>query len=442
MREVLKIHPWSKQREIAEGIWGEKRKASVRSCHGVGKTFIAANLGLTFLYTNKDSILITTAPAARTVANQIWREIRQRVRICNLPGRPLTTRLELADKWYGIGISTDDTDKFQGFHAKKLLMIFDEAAGVDQAIYDAAEGILTNRGSHQLLIGNPTSIAGKFYDSHHKLRSFWEPIHIDAFGSPNFTNEKRELPQEILDELVDPEWAEARAIEWGEESPLYQVRVRGNFVNQGESSLISLAWLNDVKTYEPQPSKDEPVVLGADIARQGNCETAIYIKKDQRILHYEAWRKDDLNYTANRITAKGQEYGTHFYKIDANGMGAGVIDILKANQQLRPEQIVSIQAGAAASEGNELRFGRFRDEIWWNLRTLLQARAIGPLDDEKTISQLVTVQYSYDKKGRIIIEDKRELQGRSLPSPDRADALALAFAPDPPIEKSRKVIGL
>src|SRR3990167_3676375 len=52
---------WGKQREVFESV-AKHQKTAVRSGHGVGKSFCAADIVIWFLQCFEDSIVITTAP--------------------------------------------------------------------------------------------------------------------------------------------------------------------------------------------------------------------------------------------------------------------------------------------------------------------------------------------------------------------------------------------
>jgi hypothetical protein len=49
-------------------------------------------------------------------------------------------------------------------------------------------------------------------------------------------------------------------------------------------------------------------------------------------------------------------------------------------------------------------------------------------DDDKLAAQLGSTKWGIDSRGRIKIESKDDMRKRGLPSPDRADACAIAFA--------------
>ena len=55
---------WASQRAILESV-RDNRATTVRSSHGIGKSFIAARTALWFLYTHPNSCLLYTSPSPR-----------------------------------------------------------------------------------------------------------------------------------------------------------------------------------------------------------------------------------------------------------------------------------------------------------------------------------------------------------------------------------------
>ena len=159
VRDVLGLDPWRKQVEILEAVRDHSR-VTVRACHGVGKTFIAAGTGLWWLLAFPNAVVVTTAPTGRQVKELLWREIRRMHRKSRqvLPGDVRETSVKVSDDVYALGFSTDESDRFQGFHSRHLLIIVDEASGLPESIYESIDGCLTTIGSHLLLIGNPLRI--------------------------------------------------------------------------------------------------------------------------------------------------------------------------------------------------------------------------------------------------------------------------------------------
>src|SRR4051794_1389321 len=139
-RLMLGENPWRVQQEILRSV-ATNPLTAVKSCHASGKTYNAAAVALWFLLQWKESLVITTAPTFRQV-KVMWGEIaeaRKRSRIA-LP-EPSATELKLADKRYAVGLSTNDPNKFQSYHAAHVLILADEAQGILGAIWEAVEGI-------------------------------------------------------------------------------------------------------------------------------------------------------------------------------------------------------------------------------------------------------------------------------------------------------------
>jgi hypothetical protein len=79
-------------------------------------------------------------------------------------------------------------------------------------------------------------------------------------------------------------------------------------------------------------------------------------------------------------------------------------------------------------------------ETWATVRTLLQECFSKHLqgqkpdielpNDDRLITQLTQRKYRMTSKGKIALERKEDMKKRGLDSPDRADAVVLAFAKD------------
>ena len=70
-----------------------------------------------------------------------------------------------------------------------------------------------------------------------------------------------------------------------------------------------------------------------------------------------------------------------------------------------------------------------RAEDYWTLRERFEQGEVDiDADDNKLAAQLGSIKWGIDLRGRIKIESKDDVRKRGLPSPDRADAMATAFA--------------
>ncbi|MEE9286164.1 MAG: DEAD/DEAH box helicase family protein, partial [Dehalococcoidia bacterium] len=265
-REVLGWEPWAGQIEIAEAVRdaiagdGLKRIA-VRSGNGVGKTAIAARIMLWALRCHRDSVVITTAPTSRQVTELLWREARDAYHTSRHPlggrfyeGQP---QWELGPRRFALGMSPEHTrpERFQGFHARLILFLADEASGVPEAHWEAIKGSLLAGNAVLLAIGNPTRLHGEFYEAFHRNAHLWRRLHISALDTPNLSGQGVPVPG-----LVNREGVKQALADWGEDSPLYQVRILGQFPTAASSQLVRLDWVESaVQRYRDRAS---PAVAG------------------------------------------------------------------------------------------------------------------------------------------------------------------------------------
>ena len=117
-------------------------------------------------------------------------------------------------------------------------------------------------------------------------------------------------------------------------------------------------------------------------------------------------------------------------KLDDTGVGGGVTDRLKEIVYEDDLEWLSIYPINFASKGNKdydgiisMMYGKFKEEYLESI--------ILPNDDD-LMAQLSIRRYSLTSKGKVLIERKKEMKKRGLPSPDRAEAVVMAFY-EPPI---------
>ena len=411
----------------------------MRSCHGIGKTFTAAICILWFLYSHKKAIVLSTAPTWRQVEKLIWKEIRSAYREALIPlgGNLLPKAPELHliyNEWYAAGLSTDDPSRFQGFHEEHILVVVDEAAGVNINIFEGIEGILTSTGARLLLIGNPTSIGTPFYDAFTKPG--FKTFHVSAFDTPNFTEAGitqddirndtwKEKSNEILyPKLITPHWVADRYKVWGENSAPYQVRVMGNFPQQGEDTLIPLAWIELAMQRWEDTVEGKPIQLGVDVAAYGSDKTVIAERRGLKVMSLNVYAQKNTRETTGLVLNKAKEVNTRKISVDEIGIGRGVVD------SLAEEGYRDVGVNVAGRSSDPERYHNLRAELWWEFREKLdpEKTPIALPEDDELLAELSSVKYKIDGRGAIQIESKEEMKKRLGRSPDKADAVVLAFA--------------
>jgi hypothetical protein len=399
----------------------------IRSCHGAGKTFLAAVAVLWFAFCFYESRVLTTAPTFRQVEKILWQEVKKLYENSRIPlgGKMYTTQLKVDTGWFAMGFSTEDPDAFQGHHAKHMLVVFDEACGIDPKIWEACEGVLTGRHAILLGIGNPTDPDTPF-NTEFGNRSPAFKMKISAFDTPNFTKEfaTDEDPEGFVDGLVTPEWVEEKRKKWGEDSAFWYARVMGEFPPGASDALVPLSWIERAQARSIEASGVKE--FGVDVARYGDAETVIYLRRGDHLRLVGTGQGLDTVQVCEKITKLIGQHEPAQVKIDEVGVGAGVVDMLKAKHGRRIIKPVNF---AESPDDKDLFINR-RAEIFWALRKKFEDNKIDiDVHDEELAAQLSKIRYKYDARNRIVIERKEEMKRRQLPSPDRADAAAIAIAP-------------
>lgn len=433
LRERLQQTAWSKQREILTAIQ-EHRKTAVRSCHGVGKSHIAAVAVAHWLDTHPpgEAFVVTTAPTAAQVRAILWRYIRRNHKRGKLPGRVNQTEWFLDDEIVAYGRKPADQDEsaFQGIHARYVLVVIDEACGVPEQLWIAADALATNVDCRILAIGNPDNPAAHFRKVC-EPGSGWHVIGISAFESPNLTGEQ--VPEDVALALVSREWVEEKASEWGTDNPLYKAKVLGEFADDAPNQVVRTADVAACRIApDRKPAADEllPVELGVDVGGGGD-ETVIRERCGNRAGREWRAQTDRPEEIAPMILQAIKESGATAVKIDSIGIGFGVIGELRNlfKQGQHKAHIDAVNVAEKASEPG--KFLNLRAELWWEVGRGLSARGgwdLSGMDNaDTTVAQLLAPRWSVDPQGRIRVEPKDEIKKRIGRSPDNADALLLAF---------------
>ena len=363
---------------------------------------------------------------------QIWPEIHKAVASARIRyPTPYQTELRLGPDCYAMGLSTDQGDRFQGFHGR-ILVIIDEATGVAPDIWEAIEGIRAGGDVHVLALGNPTVPGGSFYDAFTKHRAGWRTFTISAFDTPNLRgitlDELLELTEQQLDQserpyLVTRRWVREKYEEWGRSgAPQWRSRVLGEFPEQADDSLLSLAWLD---RWQRQEARDQPdglaLEVGIDVAGPGKSETVVAVRQGWDLLAGEAWPHADAR---GHVAQFLSSFRSRISWIKYDQVGQGQFFGLHLEDLGYP--VVGVNVGWRS--GDPGRYANLKAELYWDLRTYAERGSLRGLSDEIAYSQLANLRYVLTPQGRIAMESKPAMAKRGVASPDRAEAIMLAYA--------------
>lgn len=446
----------------------ENDRVVISAVHDIGKTWLMAKIVLWFQSSFPYSKTITTAPTFLQVEKLLWSEINAGYRdsITPLGGEMLTVQWKIDDDWFAIGVSPKDDagasdrqgagSRFQGFHAEYILIIFDEATGVHSKRWIQAEGMLTSANVKFIAIGNPTSKNTQFY------KCFQSPIYtkvkLTCFDSPNLkangvrnmsdlkaelnhlntlddVNKQKRIKKYLVAQpkLITYQWVMQCALQWGFQHPLFVTKVLGQFPADEDRSMIPLA-IVEAAQVRTDLLPDDGIYIGVDPARFGSDSTVITIFEGYKQITRKALVKKDTVETTGHVMNFLEQFPDKnkiVVVVDATGLGSGVVDQLNENQRLRKikdyVEIREIHFGAQCANVDDkdhyvnlkaLMFHLLGEDIKKNLSLLPHA---------EYLEELPNILYSFDSKGRYVIESKDQYKKRTgWNSPDSADSLALA----------------
>lgn len=435
VRQLFKSEPDRGQLEVLQSVTEEDRIA-IRSGHGVGKTTVLAWIAWWWFLTRFPAKIPVTAPTSHQLLNVFWSELMSCYGKMPLFLRDMITitisQNSTKVTWKDNPLTSfivartarkETPEAFQGFHGENILLIADEASGIDDSIFEVAEGALTTEGAKMIIAGNPTRISGYFYNAFHRNKKLFKNIRIAGLDAKFVTEKYR---QSIRDN-------------YGEDSNVYRIRVLGEFPRSDEDSLIELGWVEDAISRDIE-SNQHKVYWGLDVAMVGD-ECALAKRKGNILLErVKTWREKDLMATAARVvneyrnTDKSER--PEYIFVDSIGIGAGVAS------RLKEEGLPAIAVNVAEKPPSIEKYRRLKDELWFRVREWFSERNCKIQEDEMLITDLSTIKFSLLADGKLAVESKTDLKSRLGRSPDRGDAFALTFTRpdvmDTPVERYQR----
>ena len=421
----------------------EPIKFSTASGHGIGKSAFSAWIVDMIMSTRPHCKGIVTANTSPQLETKTWAEIAKWTKRCITShwfrvtsgrGAMKIVHRDNPETWRvdGMAWRENQPEAFAGLHAATStpFYLFDEASGIPKAIFETANGGMTDGEPMMFLFSNFTKASGYFYDSHTSLRHRFITRQIDS-RTAKMTN-KVELQKWIDDYGIDSDYV--------------KVRVLGEPPNASDKQFIPTNIVDAAMspTREPSATLIDPVIIGVDVARFGGDESTIYVRRglDGRTIPPQHFRSMDTTQLSYAVRKLATELLADAINVDGGGVGGGVIDNLR---NWNVPNVNEILFGGASPDDDYANMATY---MMGEARTWLKREGATLPNDPILKRQLTTREYHFTdgKKGTaVIIESKdamREHQDKKE-SPDRADGFGLTFAvPVGPrdIEKTRAQI--
>ena len=404
----------------------------VTSGHGIGKSACVSWIIDWAQSTYEDAKGVVTANTENQLKTKTWSELAKWHRLSvtkHLFRMTATARFSIDpehEKTWRVDMvpwSEKNMEAFAGLHnqGKRILIVFDEASSISDAIWETTEGALTDKNTQIIwcAFGNPTKNSGRFRECFPggKFAHRWTTNAVDS----------REVS--ITNKLQLQKWVD----DYGEDHDFVRVRVRGVFPRTDATSFIPLELAREAAARPLPPANDAPWIIGVDVARFGADSSIIYFRRglDGRSRLPRIRKGLSTVQLATEVFNAFHECDAAAIFVDGGGVGGGVVDQL--NTLGLP--VYEVQFGGASDNADpNFSYDKYlnkRAEIWGAMRRWLSSGCIPddvPLAETKFSEELSGPTYTYSREDYLQLESKREMKRRGLASPDVADGLAVTFA--------------
>ena len=173
--------------------------------------------------------------------------------------------------------------------------------------------------AHIVQAGNPTHLSGPLYAACTKARRFWRVIEITADpDDPKRTTR------------VSIEHARQQIATYGRDNPWVKVRVFGEFPPSSLNALIGPDEVSAAmkRCYRPSEIDWAAKVMGVDVARYGDDESALAFRQGLQALPFKTYRNLNSTQGAALVARTWEDFGAHACFVDdTGGQGRGPLGL-------------------------------------------------------------------------------------------------------------------
>ena len=238
------------------------------------------------------------------------------------------------------------------------------------------------------------------------LVKYLDPLTLDRYGLQ---------PQEMID-----------LRESAKGTPDYAWVWLGEPLSQVDNAILNRDAL--VSAFDRDGDDSGAWEVGVDVARFGRDRTVFVARKGLKAMNLEVWQHKSLTDQAELLKEFTSDMNSPRIKIDSTGVGGGLVDICKADGM----DICDINFASLPKYPD--KYPNKASEMWFDFQKLLPAVGLEKLLDhrQELVSELSQRSWSFDQRGRRIVEQKSAFKAAGNRSPDLADALLLCYY-EPPV---------
>jgi hypothetical protein len=448
---------WSGQRRIA-GSLVKYLQTLAYTGNAIGKDYLLGSIVPWWLYTRPRSLVIVTGPSQTLLGTVTWKEVRLACRHALIPLGPTLSvgaktspqicAVDPQSGWQALGYSTTSVERASGQHNANLLVIVEEASGVEDDTWQALDSLKYRR---LLAIGNPLRAEGEFINrirqADQDARDGIEPelscnaIRIRSTSSPHAALGHSPFG------LADKTWLADVRRRYGADSLWYRSHVLAEIPAVSAEDLIPKAWLDRAAAVErPMLPPNHPVHRARRIAVDlgegvGRDSTAILVRDDHGIIELVAGRTLGLAAAAQEVARLAAAFRVDHARISYDKLGIGRDFV---NHLARHGITLAVGYAGSGRAQNSKAFVNLRSEAAWALRRRLDPdRLTDPRFPNSSTQPPFHIPprawwarlredleaLTYDLAGnKTRLVSKEQLLDRLGRSPDCGDALIQSFA--------------
>lgn len=438
-------------------------------CGASGKTFSATLFSTVWWAAHPQvSVVLLASTTAKMIRKRMWSNVQELTsKVKGFPGNMVDSKMSYQSvkgddrhSISAIAVADGNTSKavanIQGIHAKRVMVVIDEATDTPEAAFEACTNLSKGCSEFKMVvIGNPSSKFdphGRFCAPVRGWRSVgeddttWETergicVRFDGLLSPNMDYAKTKYRYLITREQVDTAIRHE-----GKTSPTFWKYTRGLWAPDGtvktvlSESMIEVhepgrqfTFQDSIKTVagtDPGFGGDRCILRFAKVGVTTERKMSIQFTD---IVHIapNATLAEPVHYQiSNRIKEECNHRGVppELCGVDSSGEGGGLADILTREWGL----IHRVEFGGSPSEKTVSEedsrsckdvYDRKVTELWFSFRRWVMEDRMGGVD-LPTLQEFCARLFD-DTKRKIGVEPKKEMKLRTGKSPDLADAAAV-----------------
>jgi phage terminase large subunit len=425
------VHDWQREMLLYMGQPrpnGEKIRAMLLAANGSGKSqYVLAPFAVWMSLVFKESLTVITTASGDQLDTQACRYIN---RLCNnanqihLPQFGFDifkciyreVRNNITRSFIDL-FATDEKKKAEGRHPlrgdSEFAIIIDEAKTVDDGIYEALERCKGN--TRRIEISSADDCRGYFFNTwgNENYKCFRKKV--TAFDCPHITKDE-------INETI---------VKYGQDSPFVRASIYSEFVSVQEDAVISRDLLTRSIRLASCPTYFGPLCAGLDLSAGGD-ETVLSVWNGNVEVGMHTLRNPDTTKTREDIIGiirdvyKGKLLPENIWA-DDGGVGRSIIDQLNERGYKLRRVLNNHRAFDFTHYANR------GTELWFNFKRFIEEYQVMFMMDsnsrmDETLFSQLCHRYSKLTPTKLLkLESKAEARKQGHPSPDRADAVVLAW---------------